>query len=188
MSRRPAARGAAVAAPATDAGEGALLDGVRSLHASLDTQRAIYTEMLDLTEREEAAIVCGDVAALTRLVEEKETLIEHLNVLETERMTALVAIASATGIDPGAATLSDVAAHLPRAAALALTESGVELRAQAIALREANDRNARLLRSSRDVVDRWIHYLRVFLSGALYTSGGTTAEAAPARRALDRSA
>jgi flagellar biosynthesis/type III secretory pathway chaperone len=166
----------------------ALVDGAASLAASLDAQQGIYASMLELTLREEAAIVSGDVAALTRVVEEKETLIEHLNALETERMTALVAIASATGIDPDGATLSDVAAQLPREAALALTESGVELRAQALSLQEANDHNARLLRSSGDVVDRWIHYLRVLLSGALYTAGGVTAESTASHRALDRSA
>jgi hypothetical protein len=112
------------------AGEGAardgLLHGAASLAASLNKQHGIYASMLDLTMREEQAIVDGDVAELTAIVEEKETLIEHLNALETERMTALVAIADATGIDPEAATLSEVVAHLPPPAGLALTESGVQ--------------------------------------------------------------
>ena len=50
------------------------------------------------------------------------------------------------------------------------------------------ERNAALLRSSRDIVDRWIQYLRTVLTGALaYNAEGGLTDAV-GRRVLDRSA
>jgi flagellar biosynthesis/type III secretory pathway chaperone len=165
-----------------------LTAGAGALSEALDAEHNIYTSMLDLTHREEDAILAGDVAALTHLTEEKEALIEHLHALETERMTAIMAIAAATGLNPDEATLSQIAEQLPALAAAELTGRGVELRARAVSLQQANDRNAAMLRSSRDLIDRWIHYLRTVVTGSLYTAGGIPADGALARRSLDRSA
>jgi flagellar biosynthesis/type III secretory pathway chaperone len=164
-----------------------LMEGAQALEACLGAQEAIYEAMLGLAAREEVAIVAGDVATLTTLVEEQEHLIEHLHALETERMTALTAIASAAEVDAADLTLSEIVARLPSEAAAALTETGVQLRGRAMALGEANERNAQLLRSSRALVDRWIQYLRMLLSGSLYNASGTAA-LGDGRRRLDRSA
>ncbi|MPZ98536.1 MAG: hypothetical protein GEU80_04200 [Dehalococcoidia bacterium] len=91
-----------------------LIDGGEALLAALIAQDELYTSMLGICRREEDAIVSADVATLTALTEEKEQLIEHLNALETERMTALVAIAAATDdLDAGTATLTQLEAVLP---------------------------------------------------------------------------
>jgi flagellar biosynthesis/type III secretory pathway chaperone len=172
----------------TALGRDALMEGARALEHCLEAQQQIYVAMLELSAREEAAIVAGDVGLLTSLVDEKEQLIEHLNALETERMTALLTLAAAVGTPLEALTLTTVAARLPAAPAASLTETGVQLRVRALALKEANERNALLLRSSRNLVDRWIHYLRTLLSGSLYTASGAAAPAGSGRRALDRSA
>lgn len=161
--------------------------GASVLGEVIASQRDVYRALLGLADEERGAIVGGDVERLTRLVDEKEQLLDHLRALETERMTALVAIAAATGIDPERATLSDVAAHLPSEPAAALERSGRELRAEALALQEAHEVNAGLLENSRSLVDRWIHYLRSVLVGSLYTQDGSAATASGAR-SLDRTA
>ncbi|MEX1022299.1 MAG: flagellar protein FlgN [Dehalococcoidia bacterium] len=161
--------------------------GVAVLSEVIAAQRDLYRGLLGLASNEQEAIVAGDVERLTVLVEQKEEVLDHLRALETERMTALVAIQSATGIDAGSATLSEIAAHLPSDAADALERSGRELRAEAVALEEAHAMNAHLLRTSRSLVDRWIHYLRTVLAGSLYTNGGGSATTAGGRT-LDRSA
>lgn len=165
-----------------------LEQGVAALTAALGGQRGLYASLLELSHREEAAIMSGDVAELTRIVDDKEAVIEHINAIETERMTALVAIAAATGIDAQSATLSQIAAQLSEGAAATLVANGVELRVCAVAAREANDRNALLLRSSRELIERWIVYLRSVVIGAMYNAGGTAAGGPVSPRALDRSA
>ncbi len=163
------------------------LTGVAALATALEQQRDALVSMLDLAHREERAIVGGDVAALTQLTDEREQLLELVAVLESERMTALTAIAAATGTDAAALTLTSVAAGVSGELGAALTSIGFDLRARALAVRNANERNALLLRTSRDIVDRWLQYLRSLMSSVLYDAGGRVAEAARRSR-LDRSA
>ena len=143
-----------------------------ALDEVLATERDIYISMLALTTREELAIVGDDVEALTDLVDEKTLLIEHLNALETERMTALVAIGAATGLDPQTVTLSEIAARLPQADGRRLMENGMTLRTQARALEQANLRNERLLHGSRELIERWIQYLNTVIRASTYGADG----------------
>ena len=161
--------------------------GAGILSEVIAAQCDLYRSLLAVATREQDAIVAGDVGRLTDLVERKEELLDHLRALETERMTALVAIQLATGIDPEVATISEVAAHLPAEMASSLERAGRKLKAEAVALQEAHAVNAHLLRNSRTLVDRWLHYLRSVLVGSLYTSDGSTASAGGSR-SLDRSA
>jgi flagellar biosynthesis/type III secretory pathway chaperone len=149
---------------------------VAELTSALEEERVALTSMLDVATREELAIVGGNVALLTELATEKEHLIELVAALESERSTAITVIASATGHDPTTATLSSVVASLSKADALALASAAVELRRQANALRAANERNARLLRASRDIVERWLQHLRLRMSGAVSEGGGRAVE------------
>lgn len=157
------------------------------LGAVLSSQHEILRAMRSLAEEQQRAIVAGDVQVLTSVVEQQQQLAEHMAALETERMTALVAIAAATGLDPDATTITAIAAALPLDRARLLTRQGHDLRAEAIALQEIQDVNERLLERSRALVDRWLHYLRTVLSGSLYTSTGSTGPM-PGARSVDRSA
>lgn len=161
--------------------------GVEALDDVLSAERDIYVSMLALTTREELAIVGDNVEELTEIVDEKQLLIDHLNALETERMTALVAIELATGFDPQQVTLSEIAARLPVAKGRRLLESGMTLRTQARALEQANLRNERLLHGSRDLVERWLVYLNQVLSSYVYTADGRV-DSITSARSLDRSA
>ena len=159
-----------------------------ALAAALTEEQELLGSLLDLAGREERAIVGGDVAELTELTDEKEQLLELLATLETERMTALIAIAGSSSLDIDALPLSAVAELVEPAAGAALTEAGIELRTRALALKEANEHNAALLRGSRDIVDRWIQYLRTIIAGSLtYTAEGSPNESGD-NRVIDRSA
>ncbi|MGE3961799.1 MAG: flagellar protein FlgN [Dehalococcoidia bacterium] len=164
-----------------------LTHGAAELGGVLAGQRDIYRSLLGLAASEQEAIVAGDVARLTQLVEQKENLLDHLRAMETERMTALVAIDMAIGLPPEEATVTAIAAHLPTPAAEELQRLGRELKAEAVALEEAHAVNARLLRNSRSLIDRWIHYLKTVLAGSLYTSDGDSPSVSGGRT-LDRSA
>lgn len=165
----------------------AALTGAGALGAVLTTQQDILRAMRVLAEQQQRAIVGGDVRALTDVVEEQQALVDHLNALETERMTALVAIAAATGLDAESATISAIAATLPLERAAELIRQGQDLRAEALALRQVQEVNEQLLETSRGLVDRWLNYLRSVLSGSLYSASGGTG-AMPGARSLDRSA
>lgn len=160
-------------------------EGGQSLAAVLEAQRDITRQLLGVARRQQRTIVDGDVEGLTASVEEAQLFLEHLQALETERMTALVAIALATGVDPDTATLSQVAAALPAGPAEAVRRTGQALRAEAAALHETQEANRRLLEGSRALVDRWVNYLRSVLAGGVYTPDGGVAGGA---RTLDRSA
>lgn len=164
-----------------------IIAGADALSSVMLAQHDIVRALRTLAERQQQAIVAGDVEALTEVGEQQQQLVEHLNALETERMTALVAIAAATGLDAESATISAIAATLPLDRASTLTRQGQELRAEALALQEIEDVNERLLERSRVLVDRWLHYLKSVLSGSLYTANGGTG-GTPGARSLDRSA
>jgi flagellar biosynthesis/type III secretory pathway chaperone len=164
-----------------------LASGAAALNDVLTAQREVYRSLLGLAREEQEAIVAADVERLTDLVEQKEVLLDHLRAMETERMTALVAIEMATGVAAERATLSEVAAHLAAPAAEALERAGRELRAEAVALEEVHAVNEHLLQGSRSLIDRWVHYLRSVLAGSLYDSAGKSPDAAGGRT-LDRSA
>lgn len=160
---------------------------VMTLDEVLETERDLYLSMLELSTREEVAIVGDDVEQLTDVVNEKEDLLDHLTALETERMTMIVAISSATGLDPETATLTQISEVVPAMDGLRLMESGMALRTQAVALEQANLRNERLLEASRGLVDRWIQYLKTVLNNSVYTPDGQLDDSRDVG-SLDRSA
>lgn len=160
---------------------------VAKLDDVLASERDLYLSMLALSTREEVAIVGDDVEQLTDVVNEKEDLLDHLSALETERMTAIVAISTAMGLDPETATLTQISEVVPAMDGLRLMESGIALRTQAVALEQANRRNQRLLESSRGLVDRWIQYLKTVLNNSVYTPDGQLDDSRDVR-SLDRSA
>jgi len=165
----------------------ALAAGAASLTDVLTAQHEAYRSLVSLAREEQAAILVADVERLTLLVEQKETFLDHFRAMETERMTALVAIAMATGLSVETMTLSEIAARLPVAAAESLDRAGRELRAEAVALEEVHAANEQLLMNSRSLIDRWVHYLKSVLAGSIYDSAGNSPEATGART-LDRSA
>lgn len=162
--------------------------GADALSTVLSHQGDAYGSLLELATREEQAITDGDVGTLTSIVDEQRQLLDVLHALETERMTALTAISAATGTQIDVLTVTSVSSMLDREAGEELTARGLTLRVQAEALGRANERNAMLLENSREIVDRWIGYLRRIVSGTLtYTADGQSEEPS-GNRVVDRSA
>ena len=131
-----------------------LISAADALIVTLREESRLCSALLALTDREERAIVASDVSDLTALTDEKERVLELLATLETERMTALVAIGLATGCDASTLTLTEVAALVPSAARAQLLGEQVTVRTVAAALEQATRRNAALLRASRELVGR----------------------------------
>ena len=162
---------------------------VRTLHDTLEEQLTLHGHLLSVAHREEAAIVAGDVEALTALVEEQEQLLELLASLETERMTATIAIAAALGLHPDhTPRLAELADGLDATAAQTVIGTGQALRDRAVALSEANARNTALLAGSHALIERWIGYLRSLVGTTLGYSPDGAARAPGSARVIDRSA
>jgi flagellar biosynthesis/type III secretory pathway chaperone len=165
----------------------ALVAGAAELDDVLTAQHEVYRALVSLAREEQSAIIDADVERLTALVDRKETLLDQLRAMETERMTALVAIEAATGLPVDTTTLAEIAAQLPSAPASALDRTARGLRAEALELQEVHATNEQLLLGSRSLIDRWVNYLRSVLAGSLYDhTGGSPITAGG--RTLDRSA
>jgi flagellar biosynthesis/type III secretory pathway chaperone len=159
------------------------------LASVLIEESELCEQLLAVTDREHAAITASDVEGLTALVEEKEHLLELLATLETERMTALTAIALAVGQPAEALTLTSIGAIATPDTRAQLLAAGEGLRTTGEALVSANARNSELLAASADLVERWVSYLKTVISSTLATySNDGNAQAPGGNRVLDRSA
>jgi flagellar biosynthesis/type III secretory pathway chaperone len=159
------------------------------LASVLIEESELCEQLLSVTDREHAAIVSSDIEGLTSLVEEKEHLLELLATLETERMTALTAIALAVGQPADALTLTSIGVIATPGTRAQLLAAGEGLRTTGEALASANARNADLLAASTDLVERWVSYLKTVISSTLATySNDGNAQAPGGNRVLDRSA
>ena len=154
----------------------------------LTEESRLCAQLLAVTDAEETAITASDVERLTSLVDEKEQLLELLAALETERMTAITAIALATGRNADALTLTEVADLAAPEARSMLPVTGEELRRAGLALADANARNTRLLQASAELVDRWTQYLKTVISRSLTYQQDGSAQGPQGRRVLDRTA
>lgn len=154
----------------------------------LAEESRLCAQLLAVTDAEEAAITTSDVERLTTLVDEKEQLLELLAALETERMTAITAIALATGRTADALTLTEVADLAAPEARSTLLVTGEELRRAGLALADANARNTRLLEASAELVERWTQYLKNVISRSLTYQQDGSAQGPQGRRVLDRTA
>ncbi len=155
---------------------------------TLQEESRLCSALLAITDNEERAIIASNVSDLTALTDEKERLLELLATLETERMTALVAIGLATGRDALALTLTEVAGLVAGADRARLLAVQVTVRAASDALELATRRNSVLLRASRELVDRWVQYLKNVLSGSLTYSPEGASQGEQQSRVIDRSA
>jgi flagellar biosynthesis/type III secretory pathway chaperone len=166
----------------------ALSAAADALAGALAEESRLCARLLAVTQREEKAIIAADIPMLTALVDEKEQVLEFLATLETERMTALTAIASATGHSAASLTLGGVVALVDGAAQAKLVALSEGLRADGQALEQANARNAHLLRTSSELVDRWVQYLKTVITGALTYNPDGGVQGSGGNRMLDRSA
>lgn len=166
----------------------ALTIAADALTGALAEESRLCARLLSVTQREEQAIIAADIPMLTALVDEKEQVLELLATLETERMTALTAIAGATGRPAASLTLGGVMELVDGAAQAQLMALSEGLRADGQALEQANARNAQLLHTSSELVERWVQYLKTVITGALTYNPDGGVQGSGGNRMLDRSA
>jgi flagellar biosynthesis/type III secretory pathway chaperone len=112
---------------------------------NLDRQGALYDRLLELSERERAAIARADLAALAALVAEKERLVAEAQALERQRAAMCAGWARQHGLTQPP-TLDDVRAWSRSPAYRArLDAAALTLSRRVSRLRRVNARNADVL-------------------------------------------
>jgi nucleotide-binding universal stress UspA family protein len=143
-------------------------------------EEAAMLALIQLAGREQAALVSSDYAAIELVANEMQTSASVLEVLEREREVLMEAIGA-----PGS-SLADVAQLAARAGIPGVAETRSRLLAGAEALREAQERNARLILSAARLRERWFSLL-AGLTSSTYGSEGRQ-ELQQARRVVSKSA
>ena len=90
------------------------------LAAHLADEARLYSALLELGDRERAAVVAGDPADLNRVVAEKEQLLASVARAESARLAWIADWAAAGELDPAAVTLNGLVRTLPAADAAAI--------------------------------------------------------------------
>lgn len=115
------------------------------LLVNLDHQGALYERLLDLSERERAAIGRADLAALAVLVTEKERVIAEAQALERQRTAMCAGWARHHGLAQPP-TLADVRGWVQSPAYRARLDAAALTLSQRVSrLRRANARNADII-------------------------------------------
>ena len=115
-------------------------DLIRILERTAERQR----QTLTLLERQREAMIARDLTSLGELAGELVDLAEEAQHIENERAALTRQLVSASGGDPAAASLRDIAAGLDDPAAARLLELREELLALQQQVSAARDRNQAL--------------------------------------------
>ena len=143
-------------------------------------EEAALLTLVKLAGDEQAALVASDFTRVESVANEMESGAARLEELERERNTLLEAIGCA------GSSLSDVARIADHGGLPAMEDTRRRLLSAAEALRDAEERNARLILSAAKLRERWFSLL-AGLSSSTYGAEGRQ-ELQQSRRVVSKSA
>lgn len=139
---------------------------LEQLLQTLIDEEHVLAELVSLATDEQNALVLADHAAIQAVSAVLQTVAAGLEGLEKQRESLL------SSIDGGCSTLSDL---LPLARTLGVTgfaEAQTRLRARATELRQAQERNARLILGALRLRERWFNLLGGVGRASTYGAAG----------------
>lgn len=146
--------------------------GCAELLAIMQEQERICKRLLTLSEGERAALGNGRIDDLECATLEKSSLVEQMERLEQKRRGLAEAVAKELGL-PSGISLTDLAVRMNSEDASHLLRVRASIVDTVASLREANDQNLYLMRSSLSMVARAIRRVRrIAGSGEVYTHEG----------------
>ncbi len=119
-------------------------------------QESVYQHLLQLTEAEHEAILGGTPEELMAIVDQKERLIERLALLEAERIASVGRVAEGLGRHGNDVTLAALRDAWDAEELEQVTSVQARLMASVNRISELNRNNAKLLRSSLLMLNRWM--------------------------------
>ncbi len=162
--------------------------GQERLLAALRAEEKHCAALLDLTRTEHRALLENDVEAVADLLGRKAHLTRQISRAEAERAASAAEIAGRAGLGGSSVSLTELSGAFPEQARGELTSVQRSIRNKAAELAELNGRNAAMLRTSLDLLSRWVGFLIRSAGGATtYDEGGGHIEPGQAG-ALDRKA
>ena len=135
---------------------------MEELVETLNREEQLYADLIPIQEDKLRAIVANDLAAIGRLSDEEQKLVDEVGVLETKRIRIANDIATVLGKPPGAMKLENMIDALktqPKAQKI-LPELHDRLRRTISRLQDLNIRNKELLNQAMEMVEFNMNVIR----------------------------
>ena len=156
---------------------------IQQLNDNLKTQARIYSELKQLAELKQQALVKNSLHELEAVTVREEQLLMEAARMEKERLLWAEQISVLMGKPPEKITLTELAERYPQ-----LKEVKMDLERVLTNLKEVHELNSELLKQAIKVVDITLGVLTVQPSGNLYNRPGKKeSEPTNSVRFLDKS-
>lgn len=135
---------------------------IEELVETLNREEQLYADLIPIQEDKLRAIVANDLAAIGRLSDEEQKLVDEVGVLETKRIRIANDIATVLGKPPGAMKLEnmiDALKNQPKEQKI-LQELHDRLRRTISRLQDLNIRNKELLGQAMEMVEFNMNVIR----------------------------
>ena len=135
---------------------------MEELVETLNREEQLYADLIPIQEDKLRAIVANDLAAIGRLSDEEQKLVDEVGVLETKRIRIANDIATVLGKPPGAMKLEnmiDALKNQPKEQKI-LQELHDRLRMTISRLQDLNIRNKELLNQAMEMVEFNMNVIR----------------------------
>ena len=135
---------------------------MEELVETLNREEQLYADLIPIQEDKLRAIVANDRAAIGRLSDEEQKLVDEVGVLETKRIRIANDIATVLGKPPGAMKLEnmiDALKNQPKEQKI-LQELHDRLRRTISRLQDLNIRNKELLNQAMEMVEFNMNVIR----------------------------
>ena len=135
---------------------------MEELVETLNREEQLYADLIPIQEDKLRAIVANDLAAIGRLSDEEQKLVDEVGVLETKRIRIANDIATVIGKPPGAMKLEnmiDALKNQPKEQKI-LQELHDRLRRTISRLQDLNIRNKELLNQAMEMVEFNMNVIR----------------------------
>ncbi len=135
---------------------------MEELVETLNREEQLYADLIPIQEDKLRAIVANDLAAIGRLSDEEQKLVDEVGVLETKRIRIANDIATVLGKPPGAMKLEnmiDALKNQPKEQKI-LQDLHDRLRRTISRLQDLNIRNKELLNQAMEMVEFNMNVIR----------------------------
>ena len=132
---------------------------LKNLFDVLSEQLGIYCQLLDLVQKERAAVTASKLDGLNDVITEKTYLVHLLNEIENRRIKLMADIAIDFHLDPGHCTLKSLANCADQKSAEKLLQLRTDLSSILKKLQSENNTNKKLMTHCVTLMDSSINML-----------------------------
>jgi flagellar biosynthesis/type III secretory pathway chaperone len=143
------------------------------LEQLLENEQVTLNRLLELLEKERAALLRADAAGVDAVRGEKEAVLNSIHQLEQDRLRIQAVLGKQLSLPQESLTLTRLIQALPKESGSRLRETGASMRAAADAAAAANRQNRDLAHHTIELVERSLSFFNNVLNkGAVYAKCG----------------